>query len=219
MPLNHSPRTGLLSPLRVALTVALACTALLLAVLVRPQAAHAACGGSAVLTGSCFEGGDGNLNADGGLLFGENADWATVADEMLFSDPVSPGTTFGNSSDEQNPTSWSLTSGEPSTSKLDITAAATHIERIGNDIWMHVGFTMKAAAGSANVLVELNRNSVPAGTNPLPVRSADDALIQFTGNQNQAARIGLCQWVGNRFGQGPGGNANYGWHTTRSRAA
>ena len=74
---------------------------------------------------------------------------------------------------------------------------------------MHVGFTMLGAAGSANVLVELNRSPVPAGANPLPVRSANDALIQFSGQrQARPARVGLCQWVGNRFGQGPGGNGS-----------
>ena len=62
MPLDLRPGTGLLSsPIRVALALTLACAALLLAAVARPQAAHAACGGSAVLSGSCFEGGDGNL--------------------------------------------------------------------------------------------------------------------------------------------------------------
>ena len=69
MPLDPRPRTGLsASPIRLALALTLACAALLLTAVARPQAAQAACGGSAVLTGSCFEGGDGNLTADGGLL-------------------------------------------------------------------------------------------------------------------------------------------------------
>ena len=147
--------------------------ALLLDRLVARAGREAVCGGSAVLTGSCFEGGDGNLTADGGLLFADNTDWATIGDELLFTDPASPGTQFDNSSDEQDPTSWSLTSGEPSSEQTRHHGRRdAHRASIGSDIWMHVGFTMKAAAGSANVLVELNRSAVPAGTNPLPVRSA-----------------------------------------------
>ena len=190
------------------------CVLLVLAGLAGPQRAQAACGGPAVLTGSCFEGGDGNLTADGGLTNPDNTDWATTSDETLSSDPTSPGTEFGNSSDEQNPTSWTLNAGEPSTNKLDITAAATRLERIGSDIWMHVGFTMRGAAGSSNVLIELNSAATPGGANPFPVRSAGDALIQFSGNAGMASRIGLCRWVGNQFGQGPGGSPAYGWYTT-----
>ncbi len=214
MPSSLRPGTGQLSQIRVALALLAACLSLTLAGLVSPQSAHAICGGAAVLTGGCFEGGDGNLSADGGLLFADNTDWATVGEDLLFSDPTAPGTQFVNSSDEQDPTSWSLTTGEPSTNKLDITAGAARIERVGSDIWLDLGFTMKGAAGSANVLVELNSAPVPAGTNPLPVRTAGDALIQFTGNASQAARIGLCKWVGNQFGQGSGGSGTYGWYTT-----
>ncbi|UTI64569.1 hypothetical protein NBH00_24945 [Paraconexibacter antarcticus] len=129
-----------------------------------------------------------------------------------FGDAATPGTQF-DKSDEQNPTSWNLTAGEPSTAKNDITAATTYLERRNGRVYLHVGFTTKSDAGSANILVELNRNATgtPGALNSFaPDRSQNDALIQFSGNQNQAARIGLCRWVGSRSGQGA--NSTYGWY-------
>jgi len=194
-------------------------TAALLALLgaVAASPAAASCGGAAVLIGSCFEGGDGNLSADGAPTNADNVDWASLptASKIRFAED---NTQFTNTSDEQDPTTWDLAAGEPPTSKLDITGATAWIEERAGQTFLHVGFAMRADAGSANVLVELNNKASgqhdPQYSGPLnafaPDRTQNDALIQFSGNQNQIPRIGLCRWVGTRGGTGD--NGTYGWY-------
>ena len=171
MPTYLRPWTGLFSPIRVPWPSRPRCALLFSPGSCCSPRAQAACGGPAVLSGSCFEGGDGNLTADGGLTNPDNTDWATTSDETLLERPdLARARRSATAATSRTPPAGAL-AGEPSTNKLDITAAATRLERIGSDIWMHVGFTMRGAAGSSNVLSSSTApRPRPAPTRPGPQR-------------------------------------------------
>ena len=167
--------------------------------------------------GSCFEGGDGNLDRD--VLSPGFVDWAEVSDETLYADPSGTGDQgqFTQGSKELEPGSWTLDPSEPN-DKSDITAMATRTETAAGDIFLHLAFTTQGNTGSMNASIELNQD--PAlwdnGNGDgavIPTRSEGDVLITYDGNQQTSdERIGLCLWKGNKFGQGAGGSGAYGWY-------
>ena len=161
---------------------------------------------STPLAPSCFEAHDGDLVSGAGRL-----DWANV-ESSASSDPSVPyevtlpdatgasDDVFGPSSVKENaePSSWTFTAGAQA--KSDIRRGVFARDVVPNaagrpDVFVYAALERVGTTGSANLSIELNRNSpVSQGGKLVPSRSDDDLLVVFDGQLSGAATIGFCKW-------------------------
>ncbi len=169
---------------------------LVLVVLAAMLSALAASTALANLTGSTFEGGDGNLvvNTAG------NTDWANVAGLSAGVDTPS-GTSdnsFGQGTKEDNAAVTVVTGSIPP-NKSDLTRFYEASETVGGQTLLYLAWERSNVLGSANMDFEINQAVTPglgtAGPHTIN-RTAGDLLVtyDFT-NGGSVPVLGLLTWV------------------------
>src|SRR5712692_940044 len=148
------------------------------------------------LTGSTFEGGDGNLavNTSG------NTDWANVAGRNVGIDQPS-GTTdnsFGQGTKEDD-ANVTVVSGSIPPNKSDLTRFYEASEFANNSNFLYLAWERTNVLGSANMDFEINQATTPGLGSPGPhtiVRTAGDLLVTFDfTNGGGRPTLGLLKWV------------------------
>src|SRR5712692_4038602 len=148
------------------------------------------------LTGSTFEGGDGNLavNTSG------NTDWANVAGRNVGSDQPSGRTdnSFGQGTKEDD-ANVTVVSGSIPPNKSDLSRFYEASEFANNSNFLYLAWERTNVLGSANMDFEINQATTPGLGSPGPhtiVRTAGDLLVTFDFN-NGGGRpaLGLLTWV------------------------
>jgi hypothetical protein len=174
--------------LRSGIAVSLTVAVLLLFAMVYP--------GLANLTGSTFEGNDGNLvvNTSG------NTDWSNAPNRVR-GDDLSSGTqdnSFGQGTKEDDP-NVSVVTGSIPPNKSDLTRFYVANEFAGNSNFLYLAWERSNVLGSANMDFEINQQTQPNLTTTGPKtlnRTAGDVLITFdftNGGGNPV--LGLLKWV------------------------
>jgi hypothetical protein len=169
------------------LTLALAGVAILLLFVV---------GASANLTGSTFEGNDGNLvvNTPG------NTDWDTPAPNLSAANDVDTGTgdnSFGQGT-SQSDVNVTVVSGSIPNSKADLARFAVAGETVGANSFLYLAWARNNDAGSTNFDFEINKLAQPNLTTPgakVLNRATGDVLISYSyqGN-NLVPSLSLRTW-------------------------
>jgi hypothetical protein len=172
---------------RLGLTIAIT-TALTLA-LVSP--------GFANLSGSTFEGNDGNLvvNTAG------NTDWANAPSRVVGLDQPSGGgdNAFGQGTKEDDPNVTVVTGSIPP-NKNDLTRFYIGSEFAGGSNFLYLAWERAVNTGSANMDLEINQNPTAGftGTTTGPVtlnRTAGDLLVSYDFSGSGTPTLGLLKWV------------------------
>src|SRR3954463_13973460 len=158
----------------------------------------AASSASANLTGSTFEGGDGNLV----VTTSGNTDWANVAGRNTGLDTPSGSSdnAFGQGTKEDN-AAVSVVDGSipPNKNDLDRFYEASQQTSNGN-IFLYLGWERLVNIGNANLDFEINQKAPTGftGTTTGPVtlnRTAGDLLITYDFGGSGTPTIGLLKWV------------------------
>ena len=153
-------------------------------------------GASANLTGSTFEGNDGNLviNTAG------NTDWDSPAPNLSAANDVATGTgdnSFGQGT-SQSDVNVTVVSGSIPNSKADLARFAVAGETVGANSFLYLAWARNNDAGSTNFDFEINKAAQPDLTTPgakLLNRSTGDVLISYSyqGN-NLSPSLALRTW-------------------------
>lgn len=157
-------------------------------------------GASGNLSGSTFEGNDGNLvvNTPG------NHDWVNAPNLSVGVD-LPTGTqdnSFGQGSKEDN-VDVNVVGGSIPNSKADLARFALAGEVIGNDTYMYLAWSRENQSGTVNFDFELNKVAQPDLTTPGPKhlnRSVNDLLINyaFQGGSNTPT-LTRYHWDGSQW--------------------
>ena len=147
------------------------------------------------LTGSTFEGNDGNLvvNTTG------NTDWATAPNRVRGDDLPSGANdnSFGGGTKEDDP-NVNVVTGSIPPQKSDLTRFYIASEFASNSNFLYLAWERSNVLGSANMDFELNKLAQPdlttTGAKTLN-RSAGDVLITFDFGGSGAPVLGLLKWV------------------------
>jgi Prealbumin-like fold domain len=147
------------------------------------------------LTGSTFEGNDGNLVVD----TAGNTDWANAPNRVRGDDLASGSTdnAFGGGTKEDDPIVKVVTGSIPP-QKSDLTRFYVASEFASNSNFLYLAWERSNILGSANMDFELNQKAQPdlttEGTKTL-VRTAGDILITFDFGGSGSPVLGLLKWV------------------------
>jgi hypothetical protein len=150
---------------------------------------------SANLSGSTFEGNDGNLVVD----TAGNTDWANAPNRVRGDDLASGGTdnSFGGGTKEDDPV-VTVGFGSIPPMKSDLTRFYVASEFASNSNFLYLAWERSNVLGSANMDFELNQKQQPdlttEGAKTL-VRTAGDVLITFDFGGSGAPVLGLLKWV------------------------
>src|SRR5215216_250648 len=149
------------------------------------------------LTGSTFEGNDGNLvvNTTG------NTDWANAPNRVRGDDQPSGANdnSFGQGTKEDD-ANVTVVSGSIPPQKSDLTRFYVASEFAGGSNFLYLAWERTNVLGSANMDFEINQ-AVTAGftgttTGPLTLnRTAGDILITFDFGGSGSPTLGLLKWV------------------------
>src|SRR5216683_2167667 len=148
------------------------------------------------LTGSTFEGGDGNLavNTSG------NTDWANVAGRNVGIDQPSGRTdnSFGQGTKEDD-ANVTVVSGSIPPNKSDLSRFYEASEFANNSNFLYLAWERTNVLGSANMDFEINQATTPGLGTPGPHtinRTAGDLLVTFDFNNGGGTPVlGLLKWV------------------------
>jgi hypothetical protein len=150
------------------------------------------------LTGSKFEGNDGNLvvNTAG------NTDWATVAGRNVGVDQPtgSNDNAFGQGTKEDN-AAVTVVDGSIPPNKNDLTRFYEASEQVsGGDIFLYLAWERLVNIGNANLDFEINQNPTTGftGSTTGPVtknRTAGDVLITYDFGGSGTPTLGLLRWI------------------------
>jgi hypothetical protein len=153
---------------------------------------------SANLSGSTFEGNDGNLvvNTAG------NTDWANVAGRNTGIDNPSGGTdnAFGQGTKEDDP-NVTVVDGSIPPNKNDLTRFYEASQQASNgDIFLDLAWERLVNIGNANLDFEINQNPTPgftgATTGPVTLnRTAGDLLVTYDFSGSGTPTLGLNTWL------------------------
>jgi len=153
---------------------------------------------SANLTGSTFEGSDGNLvvNTAG------NTDWANVAGRNVGIDTPSGSSdnAFGQGTKEDN-AATTVVDGSIPPNKNDLTRFYEASEQVsGGNIFLYLGWERLVNIGNANLDFEINQNATAGftGTTVGPVtlnRTAGDLLVTYDFGGSGTPTLGLLKWL------------------------
>jgi hypothetical protein len=184
LPIRLRPRA-----LRRRLGLALAITTALTLALVSP--------GFANLSGSTFEGNDGNLvvNTAG------NTDWVNAPNRVVGLDQPSGGNdnAFGQGTKEDDPAVKVVTGSIPP-NKNDLTRFYIGSEFANNSNFLYLAWERLVNIGAANLDLEVNQKPTPGftgtTTGPLTLtRTAGDLLITYDFGGSGTPTLGLLKWV------------------------
>jgi hypothetical protein len=150
---------------------------------------------SANLSGSTFEGNDGNLvvNTAG------NQDWVNAPNRVR-GDDLASGTndnSFGQGTKEDDPNVTVVTGSIPP-QKSDLTRFYVANEVAGSSNFLYLAWERSNVLGSANMDFEINKSVQPNLTTTGPktlLRSAGDLLITFDFGGSGSPVLGLLKWV------------------------
>jgi Prealbumin-like fold domain len=158
-------------------------------------AAVFAAGSSAILTGSTFEGNDGNLvvNTPG------NTDWVNAPNRVRGDDLASGATdnSFGGGTKEDDP-NVNVVTGSIPPQKSDLTRFYAGSEFANNSNFLYLAWERSNVLGSANMDFEINKLAQPDLTTTgakMLNRSAGDVLITFDFGGSGNPVLGLLKWV------------------------
>jgi hypothetical protein len=152
----------------------------------------------APLTGSSFEGNDGNLIAgdDGGTT-----DWANVAGRNTGLDlPSGKGdNSFGQGTKEDN-ADVSIVTGAIPPNKNDLTRFYEASEHVGSSDFLYLAWERAVNIGNANLDFEINKNVTTgftsATTGALTLnRTAGDLLVTYDFAGSGTPTIGILRWL------------------------
>jgi hypothetical protein len=152
---------------------------------------------TANLTGSTFEGNDGNLvvNTAG------NKDWATVSGVVTGTDLSNSklDNAFGQGTKEDDP-NVTVVDGSIPPNKNDLTRFYVASEFAGGSNFLYLAWERAVNIGSANLDFELNQHPTAGFTNTTtgPVtlnRTAGDILITYDFGGSGTPTLGLLKWV------------------------
>ncbi len=175
--------------LRRGVAVSLTVAVLLLFALVNP--------GLANLSGSTFEGSDGNLVVD----TAGNTDWSSAPNRVVGIDKTS-GTSdnsFGQGTKEDNPDATVVTGSIPP-NKNDLTRFYIGSEFASTSNFLYLAWERAVNIGAANLDLEINQQTTTGFTDTVtgPVtlnRTAGDVLITYDFSGSGNPTLGLLKWV------------------------
>jgi hypothetical protein len=175
--------------LRRGVAVSLTVAVLLLFALVNP--------GLANLSGSTFEGNDGNLVVD----TAGNTDWSNAPNRVVGIDKTS-GTSdnsFGQGTKEDNPNATVVTGSIPP-NKNDLTRFYIGSEFASPSNFLYLAWERAVNIGAANLDLEINQKTTTGFTDTTtgPValnRTAGDVLITYDFSGSGTPTLGLLKWV------------------------
>jgi hypothetical protein len=152
---------------------------------------------SANLTGSTFEGNDGNLVVD----TAGNTDWANAPARVVGIDQPSGGNdnSFGQGTKEDNANATVVTGSIPP-NKNDLTRVYVGSEFASGSNFLYLAWERLVNIGSANLDLEINQNATAGftGTTTGPVtlnRTAGDLLVTYDFGGSGTPTLGLLKWV------------------------
>ena len=151
----------------------------------------------AILTGSSFEGDDGNL-----VHSGTNTDWDNVTGRNTGIDITSgkADNSFGQGTKEDSSTPTVVTGSIPP-NKNDLTRFyEASSQAADGDIFLYLGWERLVNIGNANLDFEINQASSPTftagATGPVTiVRTAGDLLVSYDFGGSGTPTIGLSTWL------------------------
>ena len=151
----------------------------------------------AILTGSSFEGDDGNL-----VHSGTNTDWDNVTGRNTGIDITSGkvDNSFGQGTKEDSSTPTVVTGSIPP-NKNDLTRFyEASSQAADGDIFLYLGWERLVNIGNANLDFEINQASSPTftagATGPVTiVRTAGDLLVSYDFGGSGTPTIGLSTWL------------------------
>src|SRR6266498_193435 len=147
------------------------------------------------LTGSTFEGNDGNLD----VTTPGNTDWENAPNRVR-GDDLASGTSdnsFGQGTKEDDPAVTVVTGSIPP-QKSDLTRFYVGSEFASNSNFLYLAWERSNVLGSANMDFEINKLAQPDLTTTGPKtlnRSAGDLLITFDFGGSGSPTLGLLRWV------------------------
>ncbi len=150
------------------------------------------------LSGSTFEGNDGNLTVD----HAGDTDWANVANLNIGIDQPSGSSdnSFGQGTKEDNP-AVTVVSGSIPPNKNDLTRFYEASEQASNQhIYLYLGWERLVNIGNANLDFEINQNATAGftGTFTGPItlnRTAGDLLVTYDFGGSGTPTLGLNTWL------------------------
>jgi uncharacterized repeat protein (TIGR01451 family) len=147
---------------------------------------------SGTITGSTFEGNDGNMLVGGNPSPPGNGleDWANVTHTSVTDGTGSTDDSIG-SSKEDDPFPEIVTQSTPP--KDDFTSVHLATEVAGTDVFLYQSSIRSAPNGSANENVELNQGTTLSPNGVTPLRTRGDRLITFDFGGGTAA-ITILKW-------------------------
>src|SRR6266542_4727292 len=153
-------------------------------------------GSSANLSGSTFEGNDGNL----GVYTPGNTDWVNAPNRVRGDDLASGRTdnSFGQGTKEDDP-AVSVVTGSIPPQKSDLTRFYVASEFASNSNFLYLAWERSNVLGSANMDFEINKLAQPDLTTTGPKtlnRSPGDLLVTFDFTQGGGNPVlGLLKWL------------------------
>lgn len=153
---------------------------------------------SANLSGSTFEGNDGNLVHGTGATDWDNAPNLHIGTDL----PTGTGdNSFGQGAKEDN-VATTVVSGSIPNSKADLAQFYVGNEQVGPNIFLYLGWTRANTSGTTNFDFELNQKAQPDLTTPGPktlVRTNGDLLINYLFQGQGTPQIAIRQWSGSAW--------------------
>jgi hypothetical protein len=149
------------------------------------------------LSGSTFEGNDGNLVVD----TAGNTDWSNVANRVVGLDQPSGSSdnSFGQGTKEDGPNTVVVTGSIPP-NKNDLTRFYAGSEFTGGSNFLYLAWERAVNIGAANLDFEISQNATVGfnGSTTGPVtlnRTAGDLLITYDFGGSGTPTLGLLKWV------------------------
>jgi hypothetical protein len=149
------------------------------------------------LTGSAFEGNDGNLivNTPG------NTDWANAPNRVVGLDKESGkgDNSFGQGTKEDNP-SVNVVEGSIPPNKNDLTRFYVGSEYASGDNYLYLAWERRVNIGAANLDLEINKKTTEgfteSTTGPVTLnRSPGDLLVTYDFGGSGEPTLGLMRWI------------------------
>ena len=144
------------------------------------------------LSGSSFEGGDGNLTVD---TIG-NTDWGDGAPNLTIKEDEPSGSatddSFATGTDEDDPDPTIGFGGVQA--KNNLLRFYVAYEQLDKD-FLYLAWEREGTSGSANIDFEFNQSATTTSNGVTPERTADDILITYSIAGNGSVAIGLAKWV------------------------
>jgi hypothetical protein len=155
---------------------------------------------SANLSGSSFEGNDGNLVVNGGA---GAKDWANAPNRVIGDDlPTGTGDNAFGQGAKEDLVSTTVVSGSIPNSKADLAQFYVGSEQVAAGIFLYLGWTRANTAGTTNFDFELNQAAQPDLTTPGPktlVRTSGDLLINYLFQGQGTPQIAIRTWNGTQW--------------------